>query len=154
MNRHDAANLPSTEESLNNWCQNIWAEKEERLKLFYKDRKFDDSTQNDGGLKGQREAELKANCARYRKAQILYKLAIFYFILIPVVAVWLIYKFTIAKYCVVIHVPFFIIMTYKLEGFEMFQIDYYNRYFNMKRSISNGMLGLLCKVHEKLNLLE
>ena len=138
INRHDAGNLPSTEEGLSNWCQTIWAEKEERLRLFYKDRKFVDSTRIEEVFTSQLEAELKAKCARHRKTlQILYILAIFYFILIPVVVVWLIYKFAIARYCVVIQVPLYIIMSYKLEGFEMFQIDYYNRYFNKKRSISN-----------------
>ena len=77
INRHDAANLPSTEEGLTNWCQTIRAEKEERLRLFYKDRKFVDSTRNEEVLTSQLEEELKTKCARSRKTQILYKLAIF-----------------------------------------------------------------------------
>ena len=88
INRHDAVNLPSTEEGLSNyWCQTIWAEKKERLRLFYKDRKFVDSTYNEEVLTSQLEEERKAKCTRHRKTQILYKLAIFYFIFIPVVVV-------------------------------------------------------------------
>ena len=132
LNRYDAVNLPSAEEGLNNWCQGIWAKKEERLKSFYKDRQFVDSTTEDKVPAIQRDAAQKVKYARHKRATFLFKVAISYFTSILVVVGWLIYNYTLVRYCMIVQLLFFIIMSHRLEGFEMFQIDYFNRFLTRK----------------------
>lgn len=40
IKRHKALDIPISKEGVDNWCKKVWKEKEERLKQFYKDKKF------------------------------------------------------------------------------------------------------------------
>ncbi|XP_052057487.1 lysocardiolipin acyltransferase 1-like [Mytilus californianus] len=57
IKRHKALDIPSSEENVDIWCQKVWKEKEERLKKFYQDKKFD---VKDNKIKLKDESEIQS----------------------------------------------------------------------------------------------
>ena len=92
-----------------------WAEKEERLKVFYKTMKNS----------GKGSFGLDVENARSILWHITF--AIFYWSIIVAICVWILYNFEFARYVLVAQIS---VVSQKYCGFQMLEIDYYNLFFS------------------------
>lgn len=121
IKRHPIQSVPVTEEGLQEWCNKRWEEKEDKLKQFYTHKKF---------TEGSTDSAIKPR--EYPATEWTLKFAMVYWtVFIIGITILLLYS-SLARWCSLFQIVFFIYMTYR-GGFEIFQIDYFNKYFNHKK---------------------
>lgn len=141
--------LPLTEEGLQTWCKRRWHEKEQTLKDFYKNDKFVESTESRSRTVSVGDAEpdvssvvdvndVKALEAKRRVADVkarklmLLALIVWHTFIAGIILVTLYYTF--ARYFTLVMVAFYMFMVFRFEGIDLFQIQYFNRFFSAKSS--------------------
>ena len=120
IKRHPIQSVPIGEAGLQEWCKTRWEEKEQRLKQFYAAKKF------------KHNNNVECEELKYPAAEWTLKFALFYWtVFILGIVILLIYS-SIARWLTLFQVCFFVYMT-RRGGFEFFQVEYFNKYFNSKK---------------------
>ena len=117
IKRYPIQSIPLNEEGLKEWCQQRWVEKEEQLKNFHSAKRFTHKN-------GTPCEELK-----YPAAEWTLKFALVYWTVFVVAIISLLVYSSLARWLTLFQMIFFIYMTAR-GGFEFFQVDHFNKYFN------------------------
>ncbi|ELU17930.1 hypothetical protein CAPTEDRAFT_172905 [Capitella teleta] len=116
IKRHEASSLPSSPDDLAAWCAAIWRQKEEVLKNFAQTKRFtDEPSSPDRG-------------PRF----LFYATMVSWLVSVWAIS-WLLWSSSLAFWLAALQVAFFVYMGHFYGGFELFQADYYNRFFNRKK---------------------
>ena len=128
IKRHPVASLPTTDEGLNEWCSERWAEKEKCLENFYRCKSFTDGDvpNSDGNL----HSTEKNNNSGEPPATLY--IAFVFWTIVVVIMTGLLIVSSLARWYAVILTTFHLFMCWR-GGFELFQVDWFNRWYNTRK---------------------
>ena len=129
IKRYPVANLPDSDEELATWCKQRWSEKEDQLRDFYSAGKF--HSEISSGKAGTVTQEEMGNRSE-SNTKLLLMFAFAYWTCFVAAIFILLWVSWITRWFVGIQIVFFLVMGHK-GGFELFQADYFNRFFNHRK---------------------
>lgn len=147
VKRHPVSSLPATDDGVTDWCNQRWAEKEVRLRRFYSDKKFlsadgasgdhhkQNGTQNSAAAAAADSANVDDDVGDdggESSARLRLKIAFVYWTSFVVGITILLCCSWVARWYVGFQIVFFLAMGFR-GGFELFQADYYNKFFNERK---------------------
>ena len=123
IERIDASILPTSEDALQDWCRQRWRLKEQKLKKFYQEKRFEETPlySTDG------QVEQKTNMTL--------KVAFIYWTVFIAVTIYLVCVSSFAFWVFVVQTVFFSVMTYQ-GGLEMFLAKKTLQYYDAKSKTS------------------
>ena len=124
VERHAIDTVPENEQDLQKWCQKCWENKERRLCQFYQDKKF--------CVEPTSKGDYKPPSHRVKPEVMLWIALVYWTIFVIGIFAILCYS-SLARWLAMAQVVFFIYMGHKYGGFEIFQADYFNWFFNRKK---------------------
>lgn len=117
IKRHPVATLPLTNEGLQQWCCDRWKEKEKTLEAFSQTGRFGDAAKPSVGPVN------------------MLKFTMFFWLVFVLGISFLLYYSSMARWLAFAEVVFYVVMGCYYGGFELFQADYYNKFFNNKKRV-------------------
>lgn len=130
--RYSADLLPSTEAELEEWCKERWQEKEQCLKNFKQNSSFHPES-SDSGASGDHLNMVAQSNSNETKTQQMLKFALVYWTLFVLGITALLVYSSLARWLALFQVGFYLYMGHVRGGFELFQADYFNWFFDTKK---------------------